>query len=151
MSPRTVPWTRFRSLLILGSRFTEALEAFLIGVPIGIHFKKLTQNIWQFPSPFPSPHRDCVIINERLFPFPIWKRRSGEEALERQPLLVRLHDSKSMKWFTFPRRSVIHNFKWPHSKAEEPYRLFHLKLPSTIITTQSLEGEGEGTKILCIS
>ena len=68
-------------------------------------------------------------------------RRSGDEALERKPFIAQLEGSKPMKTVPFLRRPITHNFKQPHSKAEEADCLFRRNLPSLIITTQSLKGE----------
>ena len=75
-------------------------------------------------------------------------RRSGDEALERKPFIAQLWGSKPMKRIPFPRRPITHNFKRPHSKAEEPDCLFRRNSPSIMITTQSLKREGEGDVIL---
>ncbi len=48
-----------------------------------------------------------------------------------------------MKRTPFLRRPITHNFKQPHSKAEEPDRPFRWNLPSIMITTQSPRGRGE--------
>ena len=45
-----------------------------------------------------------------------------------------------MKRIPFPRRPIAHNFKRPHSKAEEPDCLFRRNPPSIMITTQSPVG-----------
>jgi len=71
-------------------------------------------------------------------------RRSGDEALERKPFIAQIWISKPIKRIPFPRRPITHNFKRPHSKAEEPDCLVRWNLPSLIIATQSLAGEGKG-------
>jgi hypothetical protein len=45
--------------------------------------------------------------------------------------------AKPMKRNPFPRRPMTHNFKRPHSKAEEPDCLFRRNPLSNMITTQS--------------
>ena len=45
-----------------------------------------------------------------------------------------------MKRIPFPRRLITHDFKRPHSKAEEPDCLFRRNPPSIMIATQSLGG-----------
>jgi len=50
-----------------------------------------------------------------------------------------------MKTIPFLRRPITHNFKRPHSKAEEPDPVtagFRRNLPSSIITTHPPEGRG---------
>jgi hypothetical protein len=43
------------------------------------------------------PLGDCVVTNEKLLPSPNMEQAVGEEALERQALLVRPRDSKPLK------------------------------------------------------
>jgi len=69
-------------------------------------------------------------------------RRSGDEALEREPFIAKLWGSKPMKRIPFPTRPITHNFERPRSKAEEPDCLFRRNPPSIMITTQSPRGEG---------
>jgi len=71
-------------------------------------------------------------------------RRSGDEALGRKPFIAHRWGAKPMKRNPFPTRPITHNFKRPHSKAEEPDCLFRWNPLSIMITTQSLEGEGGG-------
>jgi hypothetical protein len=47
-----------------------------------------------------------------------------------------------MKRNPFLKRPITHNFKRPHSKAEEPDRLFCRNPFCIMIVTQSLEGGG---------
>jgi hypothetical protein len=54
-----------------------------------------------------------------------------------------------MKRNPFARRPITHNFKKPHSKAEEPDPAragFRQNPPSIMITTQSLDGGGIGRR-----
>jgi hypothetical protein len=71
-------------------------------------------------------------------------RRSGDEALERKPFIAQRWGAKPMKRNPFARRPITHNFKQPHSKAEEPDCLFRRNPPSIMIATQSLDGRGRG-------
>jgi hypothetical protein len=82
-------------------------------------------------------HREATSSGRRT-------RRSGDEALEREPFIAQIWISKPIKRIPFPRRPITQNFKRPHSKAEEPDCLVRLNLPSLIIATQSLAGEGKG-------
>ena len=68
-------------------------------------------------------------------------RRSGDEALEREPFIAQLRGTKPMKRNQFLRRPSAHNFKRPHSKVEGPDCLFRRNLPPIMITTQPLKGE----------
>ena len=74
-------------------------------------------------------------------------RRSGDEALERKPFIAQRWGAKPMKRNPFPTRPITHNFKRPHSKAEEPDPAtagFRWNPLSIMIATQSLDGGGLG-------
>jgi hypothetical protein len=87
------------------------------------------------PPPYPSLSGDCVAINERSASVAKWNRRSGDETLERKPLIAQLGDSKSMEIFQLQQRVITRNLKRPHSKDEEPDCLFHRNFSLIMMAT----------------
>ena len=119
------------------------------------------------PSPHPSPLERLCRNQREPTSASTRNRRSGDEALDlparsllalklqrrqaasakagRKPFIAQRWGAKPMKRNPFPTRPITHNFKRPHSKAEEPDPAtagFRWNPLSIMITTQSLRGRG---------
>ena len=113
---------------------------------IGIRFTRLPitpENVLEALTLPLSPRRLCRNQREPTSAS-TRNRRSGDEALERKPFIAQRWGVKPMKRNPFPTRPITHNFKRPHSKAEEPDCLFRWNPLSIMITTQSPRGRGRG-------
>jgi len=94
------------------------------------------------PPPAPSPIKRLCRNQREPTSASTRNRRPGDEALERKPFIAQRWGAKPTKRNPFPRRPITHNFKRPHSKAEEPDCLFRRDPLSIMLTTQSPRGRG---------